>query len=168
MADGFRGRHPRCREQLQVPRHGWIQAATQGSLPLTFSGPMGRYEVELLASGELHTQTVTIRARVTDEPTLGPRVVRGLPAPEEPPTLPTGTQIKPGAVICPFREVIATAIRIERSGGQIMMMRVTDPGCYRIIDYQPVDSVRIEGPVARVLVAGTWSWTRTKYLLPVN
>ncbi len=73
----------------------WPELARERSLPLTLSGPEGRYQVELIASGAVQsTTTVTMEAGVAADALLLPTLLaQPQPAPAEEP--PPGTEIAP-------------------------------------------------------------------------
>ncbi len=82
----------------------WPELAQQNTLPFTFSGPQGRYRIELVASGAVqNSTTVTIAAGVANQLLLTPDVLAQAAPVEEP--QPPGAQISPqgggggGAVI---------------------------------------------------------------------
>lgn len=83
----------------------WPELAQQSPLPVTFSGPVGRYQVELVASGAVQsTTTVTIEERTANQALLTPTVLtQQTPTEEE--AQPPGAEIAPqgggggGAVI---------------------------------------------------------------------
>lgn len=64
----------------------WEGLAQESSLPMTFAGPIGRYQVELLSGGQVQRSiTVTLRGGVTQQVALAPQVVAGQPDVEGPP-----------------------------------------------------------------------------------
>ena len=61
----------------------WPELAEGNTLPITFAGPMGRYEVELLMNGAVQSATtVTIQPGVANQLLLTPTVVAGGPQPQ--------------------------------------------------------------------------------------
>ncbi|MHC4236323.1 MAG: trypsin-like peptidase domain-containing protein [Planctomycetota bacterium] len=65
----------RARVTPMEPWH-WQGLTQEASLPMTFAGPIGRYEVELLSGGEVQNSvTVTLRSGVSQQIALAPRVV---------------------------------------------------------------------------------------------
>jgi hypothetical protein len=73
----------------------WPELARESSLPLTLSGPEGRYQVELIASGAVQsTTTMTMEAGVAADALLLPTLLaQPQPAPAEEP--PPGAEIAP-------------------------------------------------------------------------
>ena len=73
----------------------WPELAQQNSLPFTFSGPQGRYQVELVASGAVQSSTtVTMEAGVANQLLLTATILAQQEAPVEEPQ-PPGAQISP-------------------------------------------------------------------------
>jgi hypothetical protein len=73
----------------------WPELAQQNTLPFTFSGPQGRYRVELVASGAVQNSiTVTIEAGAANQQLLTPAILAQQEAPVEEPQ-PPGAQISP-------------------------------------------------------------------------
>ena len=73
----------------------WPELAQQNTLPFTFSGPQGRYRVELVASGAVQSSTtVTMEAGVANQLLLTPAILAQQEAPVEEPQ-PPGAQISP-------------------------------------------------------------------------
>ncbi len=73
----------------------WPELAQQNTLPFTFSGPEGRYRVELVASGAVqNATTVTIDAGVANQLLLTPAILAQQETPVEEPQ-PPGAQISP-------------------------------------------------------------------------
>ena len=72
----------------------WPELAQQNTLPFTFSGPQGRYQVELVASGAVQSSTtVTMEAGVANQLLMAPVIFAQQPPVEEP--QPPGAQISP-------------------------------------------------------------------------
>ncbi len=73
----------------------WPELAQQNTLPFTFSGPQGRYQVELVASGAVQSSTtVTMEAGVLNQQLLTPAILAQQETPVEEPQ-PPGAQISP-------------------------------------------------------------------------
>lgn len=73
----------------------WPELAQQNPLPFTFSGPQGRYRVELVASGAVQDSwTVTMEAGVANQLLLTPAILAQPGRPVEEPQ-PPGAQISP-------------------------------------------------------------------------
>ena len=73
----------------------WPELAQQNTLPFTFSGPQGRYQVELVASGAVQSSTtVTMEAGVVNQLLLTPSILAQQETPVEEPQ-PPGAQISP-------------------------------------------------------------------------
>ncbi len=73
----------------------WPELAQDNSLPFTFSGPQGRYQVELVASGAVQSSTtVTMEAGVANQLLLTATILAQQEAPVEEPQ-PPGAQISP-------------------------------------------------------------------------
>jgi hypothetical protein len=74
----------------------WPELAQQSPLPLTFSGPQGRYQIELVASGAVQsTTTVTMEAGVANQVLLTPTLLAQQETPPPEPETPPGAQITP-------------------------------------------------------------------------
>jgi hypothetical protein len=74
----------------------WPELARETSLPLTLSGPEGRYQVELIASGAVQsTTTVTVEAGVANQVLLTPTLLAQQETPPPEPEIPPGAQITP-------------------------------------------------------------------------
>jgi hypothetical protein len=75
----------RARVTPMEPWH-WQDLGQEASLPMTFAGPIGRYEVELLSGGEVQRSiTVTLRSGVSQQVALAPQVVADQPDVERTP-----------------------------------------------------------------------------------
>ena len=73
----------------------WPELAQQSTLPFTFAGPQGRYQVELVASGAVQSSTtVTMEAGVANQLLLTPAILAQQETPVEEPQ-PPGAQISP-------------------------------------------------------------------------
>ncbi len=73
----------------------WPELTQQNTLPFTFSGPQGRYQVELVASGAVQSSTtVTMEAGVANQLLLTPEILAQQETPVEEPQ-PPGAQISP-------------------------------------------------------------------------
>ena len=73
----------------------WPELTQQNTLPFTFSGPQGRYQVELVASGAVQSSTtVSMEAGVANQLLLTPAILAQQEAPVEEPQ-PPGAQISP-------------------------------------------------------------------------
>jgi hypothetical protein len=73
----------------------WPELAQQNTLPFRFSGPQGRYQVELVASGAVQSSTtVTMEAGVANQLLLTPAILAQQETPVEEPQ-PPGAQISP-------------------------------------------------------------------------
>jgi hypothetical protein len=73
----------------------WSGLARDGGLPMTFSGPMGRYQVDLLINGAVRASTtVRVTPGTTTQVTLAPPAVAQAPA-QPPPVQPTPQQPPP-------------------------------------------------------------------------
>jgi hypothetical protein len=74
----------------------WPELAQQSPLPQRFSGPQGRYQIELVASGAVQsTTTVTMEAGVADQVLLTPTLLAQQETPPPEPETPPGAQITP-------------------------------------------------------------------------
>jgi hypothetical protein len=74
----------------------WPGLAQQSPLPLTFSGPEGRYQIELVASGAVQSATtVTMEAGVANQVLLTPTLLAQQETPPPEPETPPGAQITP-------------------------------------------------------------------------
>ncbi len=72
----------------------WPELAQQNTLPFTFAGPQGRYQVDLVASGAVQSSTtVTMEGGVANQLLLAPAILaqQETPVEEQPP----GAQISP-------------------------------------------------------------------------
>lgn len=73
----------------------WPELTQQNTLPFTFAGPQGRYQVELVASGAVQSSTtVTMEAGVANQLLLRPAILAQQETPVEEPQ-PPGAQISP-------------------------------------------------------------------------
>jgi Trypsin-like peptidase domain len=102
----------------------WSDLQRQGRLPLTFSGPMGRYRVELLSGGEVqNTEEVTLQPGVTTTVMLAPADAVAAAAPTQPAdssqigAAPGGGGISPALLVGGGAAVLGGVVLLVVSGG---------------------------------------------------
>ncbi len=105
----------------------WPELAEGNTLPMTFVGPMGRYEVELLMNGAVQsTTTVTIQPGVANQLLLTPTVVAGGPQPQ--PVDPDGQIAAPqGGGGFPVA-VVLLGLVAAGGGAFLLMPKDAEPG----------------------------------------
>jgi hypothetical protein len=74
----------------------WPETARTDALPMTFSGPMGRYQAELLVDGSVRaTSTITVQPGQSTPITLNPTAVTEQAQQQDPAQIPAG-QVRGG------------------------------------------------------------------------
>lgn len=97
----------------------WAGLRREGAVPLTFAGPMGRYQVDLLVGGAVRTSTtVTITPGVLSQVTLGqPTPVAATPTPQQAAPAPAPPQPQPQAKRGGGGAVVPLVLLLAGGGG---------------------------------------------------
>ncbi len=117
----------------------WPQLDREGRLPLSITGPEGRYRIELLQGGQVqNTQTAELRPGTTTRITLNPTVAGPTPTPQ--PTPPP--QVQSGGGGFPVPILIVGGLAAAGAGAFLLLGGGGDDFC----DLNPTHPDCINGP----------------------